>query len=68
MTTGNAMTKEELDDGGLNRRRRASERPRMTPRNISIITGVAMLATQAAFLIVLQLHPSLAGRMTTHEA
>ena len=40
----------------------------MTPRNISIITGVAMLAMQAAFLIVLQLHPSLAGRMTTHEA
>jgi hypothetical protein len=60
------MTKEELDDGGLNRRRRANERPRMTPRNIS--TGVAMLTTQAAFLIVLQLHPSLAGRMTTHEA
>ena len=40
----------------------------MTPRNISNITGVAMVATQAAFLIVLQLHPSLAGRMTTHEA
>ena len=30
--------------GGLKRRRCASERPRMTPRNISIITGVAMLA------------------------
>ena len=41
---------------------------RMTPRNISIITGVAMLAMQAAFLVVLQLHPSLAGRMTTQEA
>jgi hypothetical protein len=54
--------------GGLKRRRRASERPRMTPRNISIITGMAMLAMQAAFLIVLQLHPSLAGHMTTHEA
>ena len=61
------MTKEELDDGGL-KRRRASERPRMTARNISIITGVAMLAMQAALLTVLQLHPSLAGRMTTHEA
>ena len=45
------MTKEELDDGGLKRRRRASERPRMTPRDISIITGVAMLAMQATFLV-----------------
>jgi hypothetical protein len=40
----------------------------MTPRNISIIIGVAMLAMQTALLTVLQLHPSLAGRMTTHEA
>jgi hypothetical protein len=38
---------------GRRQAQRASEKTRMTPRAISIITGAAILAMQAAFLIAL---------------
>ena len=38
---------------GRRQAQRASEKTRMTPRAISIITGVAILAMQAAVMIAL---------------